>query len=89
MKRCSIAAKIARLIAILPRCPLNDFFKYGYERFPDLWGPLLATIHVLYGKFGPRVQYTIDEFQINEINIDLRTSGVDNEVLSVDACAVW
>ena len=30
----------------------------------------------------------IDEFQINEINIDLRTSGVDNEVLSVDACAV-
>ena len=34
------------------------------------------------------IGYTIDEFQINEINIDLRTSGVDNEVLSVDACAV-
>ena len=32
---------------------------------------------------------TIDEFQINEINVDLRTSGFDNEVLSVDACAVW
>ena len=31
----------------------------------------------------------IDEFQINEINVDLRTSGFDNEVLSVDACAVW
>ena len=27
-----------------------------------------------------------DEFQINEINVDLRTSGFD--VLSVDACAV-
>ena len=27
----------------------------------------------------------IDEFQIN---VDLRTSGFDNEVLSVDACAV-
>ena len=32
---------------------------------------------------------TIDKFQINEINVDLRTSGFDNEVLSVDACAVW
>ena len=32
--------------------------------------------------------YSIDEFQINEINVDLRTSGFDNEVLSVDACAV-
>ena len=32
---------------------------------------------------------SIDEFQINEINVDLRTSGFDNEVLSVDACAVW
>ena len=31
----------------------------------------------------------IDKFQINEINVDLRTSGFDNEVLSVDACAVW
>ena len=31
----------------------------------------------------------IDEFQINEINVDLRTSGFDNEVHSVDACAVW
>ena len=31
---------------------------------------------------------TIDKFQINEINVDLRTSGFDNEVLSVDACAV-
>ena len=31
----------------------------------------------------------IDEFQINEINVDLRTSGFDNEVLCVDACAVW
>ena len=31
----------------------------------------------------------IDEFQINEINVDLHTSGFDNEVLSVDACAVW
>ena len=31
----------------------------------------------------------IDEFQINEINVDLRTSGFDNEVLSVDTCAVW
>ena len=30
----------------------------------------------------------IDKFQINEINIDLRTSRFDNEVLSVDACAV-
>ena len=30
----------------------------------------------------------IDKFQINEINVDLRTSGFDNEVLSVDACAV-
>ena len=26
---------------------------------------------------------------IYEINVDLRTSGFDNEVLSVDACAVW
>ena len=33
-------------------------------------------------------QHCIDEFQINEINVDLRTSGFDNEVLSVDACAV-
>ena len=33
--------------------------------------------------------HRIDEFQINEINVDLRTSGFDNEVLSVDACAVW
>ena len=33
-------------------------------------------------------QRSIDEFQINEINVDLRTSGFDNEVLSVDACAV-
>ena len=33
-------------------------------------------------------KYCIDEFQINEINVDLRTSGFDNEVLSVDACAV-
>ena len=32
--------------------------------------------------------FTIDKFQINEINVDLRTSGFDNEVLSVDACAV-
>ena len=32
---------------------------------------------------------SIDKFQINEINVDLRTSGFDNEVLSVDACAVW
>ena len=31
---------------------------------------------------------SIDKFQINEINVDLRTSGFDNEVLSVDACAV-
>ena len=31
----------------------------------------------------------IDKFQINEINVDLRTSGFDNKVLSVDACAVW
>ena len=31
-------------------------------------------------------QKGIDEFQINA---DLRTSGFDNEVLSVDACAVW
>ena len=31
----------------------------------------------------------IDEFQINEINVDLCTSGFDNEVLSVDTCAVW
>ena len=40
----------------------------------------------------PRAAYllcVIDEFQINEINVDLRTSGFDNEVLSVDACAVW
>ena len=28
---------------------------------------------------------SIDKFQIN---VDLRTSGFDNEVLSVDACAV-
>ena len=34
------------------------------------------------------VNASIDEFQINEINVDLRTSGFDNEVLSVDACAV-
>ena len=31
---------------------------------------------------------SIEEFQINKINVDLRTSGFDNEVLSVDACAV-
>ena len=37
--------------------------------------------------FISKVQ-SIDEFQINEINVDLRTSGFDNEVLSVDACAV-
>ena len=35
------------------------------------------------------LSWPIDEFQINEINVDLRTSGFDNEVLSVDACAVW
>ena len=35
-----------------------------------------------------RQNSAIDEFQINEINVDLRTSGFDNEVLSVDACAV-
>ena len=34
------------------------------------------------------LSHTIDEFQINEINVDLRTSVFDNEVLSVDACAV-
>ena len=28
-------------------------------------------------------QTCIDKFQINEINVDLRTSGFDNEVLSV------
>ena len=33
--------------------------------------------------------HPIDKFQINEINVDLRTSGFGNEVLSVDACAVW
>ena len=38
---------------------------------------------------SPPVHLVIDEFQINEINVDLRTSGFDNEVLSVDACAVW
>ena len=38
----------------------------------------------IYGRAPP----PIDEFQINEINVDLRTSGFDNEVLSVDACAV-
>ena len=31
---------------------------------------------------------TIDEFEINKINVDLRTFGFDNEVLSVDTCAV-
>ena len=35
------------------------------------------------------IKYSIDDFQINEIIIDLRTSGFDNEVFSVDACAVW
>ena len=32
---------------------------------------------------------SIDEFQINEINVDLRTSGFDNEVLSVDLRKVF
>ena len=41
--------------------------------YPDAWHSILS----------------IDEFQINEINVDLRTSGFDNEVLCVDACAVW
>ena len=44
---------------------------------------------ILYFIFGRSFQPCIDEFQINEINVDLRTSGFDNEVLSVDACAVW
>ena len=42
-----------------------------------------------YGNYGKISIRSIDEFQINEINVDLRTSGFDNEVLSVDACAVW
>ena len=29
------------------------------------------------------IHVSIDEFQINEINVDLRTSGFDNEVLCV------
>ena len=41
-----------------------------------------CAVHTMYKK------HTIDEFQINEINVDLRTSGFDNEVLSIDACAV-
>ena len=31
---------------------------------------------------------TIHKSQDDEINVDLRTSGFDNEALSVDACAV-
>ena len=38
---------------------------------------------------GQLMNWTIDDFQINEIIIDLRISGFDNEVFSVDACAVW
>ena len=40
-------------------------------------------------KYVKHVHAVIDEFQINKINVYLRTSGFDNEVLSVDACAVW
>ena len=44
MKQCPIAAKIAGLIGILPRCVLSDFFNEGYERLPDFIRPLLATL---------------------------------------------
>ena len=43
---------------------------------------------VALGEGSLRNMRMIDKFQINEINVDLRTSGFDNEVLSVDACAV-
>ena len=38
--------------------------------------------------FSKQKMMSIDEFQINKINVDLPTSGFDNEVLSVDACPV-
>ena len=47
--------------------------------------PYSLNLSIIRHKYARR----IDEFQINEINVDLRTSGFDNEVLSVDACAVW
>ena len=51
--------------------------------FPPLHVPLGAL-----SLYSHVLMPSIDEFQINEINVDLRTSGFDNEVLSVDACAV-
>ena len=36
MKRCLIAANIAGSIGVLSCCILNDFFRQGHERLPDL-----------------------------------------------------
>ena len=47
------------------------------------------TSHGLHHHDNRNHTSSIDDFQINEIIIDLRTSGFDNEVFSVDACAVW
>ena len=38
MKRRPIAANIPGSIGTLLCCFLSDFFTYGYERLPDLWG---------------------------------------------------
>ena len=67
-----------------------DFFKAEnkdiLEKHKGLYFPARKSSHVTGNSHN---QLVIDEFQINEINVDLRTSGFDNEVLSVDACAVW
>ena len=46
MKRCPIAAKIARLIGNQPCCELNTFFHIGVWTFARFVRPVLATIYV-------------------------------------------
>ena len=50
------------------------------------WQQLSCILPGSWDGFRNDEQGVIDEFQIN---VDLRTSGFDNKVLSVDACAVW
>ena len=64
-------------------------FQYGDKSLLNIWKQRYVRYESveIFGWCADK--QAIDEFQINEINVDLRTSGFDNEVLSVDACAVW
>ena len=70
-----------------PMCD-DPLHKHALDTFYD---EISLALYASSYKSIPLVKHKmiiIDEFQINEINVDLRTSGFDNEVLSVDACAV-